>query len=160
MYKQNSFLLKELVENYIQYNCDNGKSACVILPRKLSSCKFIELFFLYFSFMLVGDPFAGKTKVLNALAQTLTLMTERGHGDENINKVPDSELTVNLTITGLILYFTSPMTRLSQTSIGSTGRYGANFAGVAKYRFSLSRLNIYTANSIKVVFSKSVNCEL
>jgi hypothetical protein len=37
--------------------------------------------------MLVGDPFAGKTKVLNVLAQTLTLMTERGHGDENINKV-------------------------------------------------------------------------
>ena len=50
------------------------------------------LFFLYFSFMLVGDPFAGKTKVLNVLAQTLTLMTERGHGDENINKVPDSQL--------------------------------------------------------------------
>lgn len=41
----------------------------------------------YSSFMMVGDPFAGKTKVLNILAETLTLMTERGHGDENINKV-------------------------------------------------------------------------
>ena len=50
-------------------------------------CTFMGLLQPFFSFMLVGDPFAGKTKVLNVLAQTLTLMTERGHGDENINKV-------------------------------------------------------------------------
>lgn len=32
--------------------------------------------------MLVGEPFAGKTKVLHVLADTLTLMNERGHGEE------------------------------------------------------------------------------
>lgn len=32
--------------------------------------------------MLVGEPFAGKTKVLHVLADTLTLMNERGYGEE------------------------------------------------------------------------------
>lgn len=32
--------------------------------------------------MLVGEPFAGKTKVLHVLADTLTLMKERGNGEE------------------------------------------------------------------------------
>lgn len=32
--------------------------------------------------MLVGEPFAAKTKVLHILADTLTLMNERGYGEE------------------------------------------------------------------------------
>lgn len=32
--------------------------------------------------MLVGEPFAGKTKVLHVLAETLTLLNERGYGEE------------------------------------------------------------------------------
>lgn len=32
--------------------------------------------------MLVGEPFAGKTKVLHVLADTLTLMNQRGYGEE------------------------------------------------------------------------------
>lgn len=32
--------------------------------------------------MLVGEPFAGKTKVLHVLADTLTLMNEKGYGKE------------------------------------------------------------------------------
>lgn len=32
--------------------------------------------------MLVGESFAGKTKVLHVLADTLTLMNERGYGEE------------------------------------------------------------------------------
>lgn len=32
--------------------------------------------------MLVGEPFAGKTTVLHVLADTLTLMNERGYGEE------------------------------------------------------------------------------
>lgn len=34
--------------------------------------------------MLVGEPFAGKTKVLHVLADTLTLMNERGNGEEKV----------------------------------------------------------------------------
>lgn len=30
----------------------------------------------------MGEPFAGKTKVLHILADTLTLMNERGYGEE------------------------------------------------------------------------------
>lgn len=32
--------------------------------------------------MLVGEPFAGKTKVLNVLAETLSLMNQNGYGEE------------------------------------------------------------------------------
>lgn len=37
---------------------------------------------LFHSFMLVGEPFAAKTKVLHVLADTLTLMNERNYGEE------------------------------------------------------------------------------
>uniref|UniRef100_A0A803VKC7 Dynein axonemal heavy chain 12 n=1 Tax=Ficedula albicollis TaxID=59894 RepID=A0A803VKC7_FICAL len=36
----------------------------------------------YDFFMLVGEPFSGKTKVLHVLADTLSLMKERGYGEE------------------------------------------------------------------------------
>lgn len=32
--------------------------------------------------MLVGESFSGKTKVLHVLADTLSLMKERGYGEE------------------------------------------------------------------------------
>lgn len=37
--------------------------------------------------MMVGDPFSGKTKVLEVLAETLNILTDRGYDDENVNKV-------------------------------------------------------------------------
>ena len=37
--------------------------------------------------MMVGDPFSGKTKVLEVLAETLNLLMDRGYDDENVNKV-------------------------------------------------------------------------
>lgn len=37
---------------------------------------------VFFRFMLVGEPFAGKTKVLHVLADTLTLMNEKGYEAE------------------------------------------------------------------------------
>ena len=36
---------------------------------------------------MVGDPFAGKTKVLEVLSDTLNLLTDRAYDDENVNKV-------------------------------------------------------------------------
>lgn len=36
---------------------------------------------------MVGDPFSGKTKVLQVLAETLNVLADRGYDDENVNKV-------------------------------------------------------------------------
>lgn len=39
---------------------------------------------------MVGDPFSGKTTVLEVLAETLNLLTDRGYDDESVNKVLNS----------------------------------------------------------------------
>jgi len=44
---------------------------------------------------MVGDPFSGKTQVLQVLAETLNVLTDRGYDDENVNKVPVSKQTYN-----------------------------------------------------------------
>ncbi|CAF0708408.1 unnamed protein product [Brachionus calyciflorus] len=42
-----------------------------------------EMMIVRHGFMLVGDPFGGKTKVLEVLCETLTLMNEKNVGNEN-----------------------------------------------------------------------------
>uniref|UniRef100_A0A8C8DLQ1 Dynein axonemal heavy chain 12 n=1 Tax=Oryzias sinensis TaxID=183150 RepID=A0A8C8DLQ1_9TELE len=56
-----------------------------VQPTKVFTDKLIqtyEMMIVRHGFMLVGESFAGKTKVLHVLADTLSLMNERGHGEE------------------------------------------------------------------------------
>uniref|UniRef100_A0A7N6C1K8 Dynein axonemal heavy chain 12 n=1 Tax=Anabas testudineus TaxID=64144 RepID=A0A7N6C1K8_ANATE len=59
-------------------NC-NIQSTDVFIQKMIQT---YEMMIVRHGFMLVGEPFAGKTKVLHILADTLTLMNERGYGEE------------------------------------------------------------------------------
>ena len=62
----------------------------IISNRNLQATEFFlqkmiqtyEMMIVRHGFMLVGGPFAGKTKILEVLADTLTLLNERGQMEE------------------------------------------------------------------------------
>ncbi|XP_029912440.1 dynein heavy chain 12, axonemal [Myripristis murdjan] len=57
----------------------NVQSTQVFLEKIIQT---YEMMIVRHGFMLVGEPFSGKTKVLHVLADTLTLMNERGNSEE------------------------------------------------------------------------------
>ncbi|KAM9785999.1 dynein axonemal heavy chain 12-like [Neosynchiropus ocellatus] len=57
----------------------NVQATDVFLQKMIQT---YEMMIVRHGFMLVGEPFAGKTKVLHVLADTLTLMNEKGYGEE------------------------------------------------------------------------------
>ncbi|XP_072306337.1 dynein axonemal heavy chain 12 [Eucyclogobius newberryi] len=59
----------------------NVQPTQVFLEKMIQS---YEMMIVRHGFMLVGESFAGKTKVLHVLADTLTLMNEQGHEEEKI----------------------------------------------------------------------------
>uniref|UniRef100_A0A3P9PVX0 Dynein axonemal heavy chain 12 n=1 Tax=Poecilia reticulata TaxID=8081 RepID=A0A3P9PVX0_POERE len=60
----------------------NVQPAEVFLQKMIQT---YEMMIVRHGFMLVGEPFAGKTKVLHVLADTLTMMNEKGHeGEEKV----------------------------------------------------------------------------
>ncbi|XP_074055007.1 dynein axonemal heavy chain 12 isoform X8 [Macrotis lagotis] len=64
------------------YECckmHNLQPAKVFLDKMIQT---YEMMIVRHGFMLVGEPYAGKTKVLHVLADTLSLMNERSYGEE------------------------------------------------------------------------------
>ncbi|XP_067448608.1 dynein axonemal heavy chain 12 [Thunnus thynnus] len=56
----------------------NVQSTQVFLQKMIQT---YEMMIVRHGFMMVGEPFAGKTKVLHVLADTLTVMNERGYSE-------------------------------------------------------------------------------
>ncbi|XP_029012096.1 dynein axonemal heavy chain 12 [Betta splendens] len=59
----------------------NVQSSVVFIQKMIQT---YEMMIVRHGFMLVGEPYSGKTKVLHVLADTLTLMNERGFGEEKV----------------------------------------------------------------------------
>ncbi|GCC21888.1 hypothetical protein chiPu_0000270 [Chiloscyllium punctatum] len=62
--------------------CCNRQSIQPVKPFLDKMIQTYEMMIVRHGFMLVGEPFAGKTKILHVLADTLTLMNERGLNEE------------------------------------------------------------------------------
>lgn len=79
-----------MIQTYEMMIVRHGYAVLFFMPLSVNNLLNIGIQILYFkihfsvSFMLVGESFAGKTKVLHVLADTLTLMNEQGHGEERV----------------------------------------------------------------------------
>ncbi|XP_038668758.1 dynein heavy chain 12, axonemal [Scyliorhinus canicula] len=62
--------------------CSNKQDVQPVKPFLDKMIQTYEMMIVRHGFMLVGEPFAGKTKILHVLADTLTLMNERGLNEE------------------------------------------------------------------------------
>ncbi|XP_075883238.1 dynein axonemal heavy chain 12 isoform X2 [Nelusetta ayraudi] len=72
-YEQFLKVTKEICKNH------NVQATDIFLQKIIQT---YEMMIVRHGFMLVGEPFAGKTKVLHVLADTLTLMHSKGFGEE------------------------------------------------------------------------------
>uniref|UniRef100_A0A8C6T4R8 Dynein heavy chain hydrolytic ATP-binding dynein motor region domain-containing protein n=1 Tax=Neogobius melanostomus TaxID=47308 RepID=A0A8C6T4R8_9GOBI len=71
---------------FVWFNCckiHNVQPTQVFLEKMIQTYEMMIVRHGYV-FMLVGESFAGKTKVLHVLADTLTLLNEQGHEEEKV----------------------------------------------------------------------------
>lgn len=92
-----------------------------------------EMMVVRHGFMLVGNPFGGKTSLLHLLAKTLSLQNELGQEEEKVEF--DTVNPKALTINQLYGYFDNVLHEWSNGVVANTFRYNAMYLFLNFYAY-------------------------